>query len=183
MFLTFVFFTGSSFLHWVRSPGEPTDCRSFPLRDRLWESHREWHWDHASLQEHAEKQSDCRAQHHSEPPAPWGRGRRVQCALRLLDHGAYQCKTLNRCTHAGERYLIRYFISLLKMTIVQKVNIICAPPAARAHCSPVPDVSGAADPMLPQQQSSSFGQRWTSNGEPAGGWGPRRGAEGTRSWR
>lgn len=71
----FVFSAGSSFFHWVWSPGEPTDCRSFPLRDGLWESHREWHWDHTSFQEHAEKQSHCWAQHNSEPPAPWGSGR------------------------------------------------------------------------------------------------------------
>lgn len=88
--LVLTFFAGSSLLHWVGSLGEPADCWSLPLRDRLWESHRQQHWVGSSFQEHAQKQPRRTPQHNREPPARRGRGRWLRCALRFLDHGTYQ---------------------------------------------------------------------------------------------
>lgn len=88
----FDIFAGSSLLHWIRSLGEPADCWSLPLRDRLWESHRQQHWAHPSFQKHAQKQPDRTPQRNREPLARWVGGRGLQCALRFLDHGAHQRK-------------------------------------------------------------------------------------------
>lgn len=83
---------GASLLHWVRSLGEPADCWSLPLRDRLWEPHRQQHWVYSSFQKHAHIQPHRTPQHNREPLARRIRGRGLQCALRFLDHGTYQRK-------------------------------------------------------------------------------------------